>query len=117
MDRSDLITLYADTITYDDYGVAVKTRTSREVFCKVDSVTRAEFFDAGRSGLKPEYRITMFFGDYEGETIVGYNDRIYSVYRTYQAKTDIIELYVERKSGTDVTITTSSGGGNDGLGG
>lgn len=108
MDRSDIITLYADTVTYDDYGVAVKTRTSRNVFCKVDSVTRAEFFEAGRSGLNPEYRITMFFGDYEGETIVGYNGRNYSVYRTYQAKTDIIELYVERRAGTDITITTTT---------
>ena len=108
MDRSDIITLYADTVTYDNYGVAVKTRTSRDVFCKVDSVTRAEFFEAGRSGLNPEYRITMFFGDYEGETIVGYNGRNYSVYRTYQAKTDIIELYVERRAGTDITITTTT---------
>lgn len=101
MDRSDVITLYADTIAYDDYGVAIKTQTSREVFCKVDSVTRAEFFEAGRSGLKPEYRMTMFFGDYNGEALVGYNGRMYSVYRTYQAGTDIIELYVERKGGTD----------------
>ena len=111
MDRSDIITLYADTVTYNDYGVAVKTRTSRDVFCKVDSVTRAEFFEAGRSGLNPEYRITMFFGDYEGETIVGYNGRNYSVYRTYQAKTDIIELYVERRAGTDITISTGDNNG------
>ena len=110
MDRSDIITLYADTVTYDDYGVAVKQRTGREVFCKVDSVTRSEFFEAGRSGLKPEYRITMFFGDYEGETFVGYNGRIYSVYRTYMAKTDIIELYVERKTGTDGAEVTPDDG-------
>lgn len=101
MDRSDIVNLYADSISYDDYGVARKTRTARQVFCRVDSVTRAEFFDAGRSGLNPEYRITMFFGDYNGETVVGYKGRTYSVYRTYQAKTDIIELYVERQGGTN----------------
>lgn len=109
MDRSDIITLYADQISYDDYGVAVKTRTGREVYCKVDSVTRSEFFEAGKAGLRPEYRMSMFFGDYNGETIVGYNGRMYSVYRTYMAKTDIIELYVERKTGTD-------GGEPDGTG-
>lgn len=103
MDRSDIVNLYTDVITYDDYGVARKTRTAKQVYCKVDSVTRAEFFDAGKSGLKPEYRITMFFGDYDGETVVGYNGRLYSVYRTYLAKTDIIELYVERQGGTDGT--------------
>ena len=101
MDRSDIINLYADTITYDDYGVARKTRTSKQVFCKVDSVTRAEFFEAGKAGLKPEYRMTMFVGYYDGETVVGYKGRLYSVYRTYLAKTDIIELYVERQGGTD----------------
>ena len=101
MDRSDIINLYTDTITYNDYGVAVKQRTAREVYCKVDSVTRSEFFDAGKAGLKPEYRITMFGGDYQGENLVGYNGRLYSVYRTFMAKTDIIELYVERKAGTD----------------
>lgn len=101
MDRSDVINLYADTVVYDQYGVAQKTRTEREVFCKVDSVTRAEFFEAGRSGLNPEYRITMFFGDYNGESVVGYKGKLYSVYRTYMAKTDIIELYVERQGGTN----------------
>ena len=101
MDRSDVINLYADSVTYDEYGVGRKTRTVKQVFCKVDSVTRSEFFDAGRSGLNPEYRMTMFFGDYDGETVVGYKGRLYSVYRTYHAKTDVIELYVERQGGTD----------------
>lgn len=101
MDRSDVINLYADAITYDSLGVAHHNQTARQVFCKVDSITRAEFFDAGRSGLNPEYRITMFFGDYQGESLAGYNGALYSVYRTYKAKTDIIELYVERKGGSN----------------
>ena len=109
MDRSDIVNLYADSVNYDQYGVARKTRTSREVFCKVDSVTRAEFFEAGRQGLNPEYRITMFFGDYNGESIVGYKGRTYSVYRTYMAKTDIIELYVERQGGTNKAEVVTSG--------
>lgn len=107
MDRSDIVSLYADTITRDEYGINRKTTTVRQVFCKIDSVTRQEFFDAGREGLNPEYRITMFYGDYNGETVVGYKGRTYSVYRTYLAKTDIIELYVERQGGTN---GTESGG-------
>lgn len=107
MDRSDIITLYSEAITYDSYGVAVPTETSKEVFCKVDSVTRNEFFEAGRSGLNPEYRITMFFGDYSGEKTIGYNGKRYGVYRSYLAKTDIIELYVERKGGVNVTESTT----------
>ena len=75
MDRSDVINLYADTITYDEYGVAKKTRTERSVFCKVDSVTRAEFFDAGRSGLNPEYRIFLRHHPY----IPAWETNIYAV--------------------------------------
>lgn len=102
MDRSDVVTLVSEALTQDDYGVWNKTKTERDVFCSVDSVTRAEFFEGGRSGLNPEYRITMFAPDYEGELEVVYAGAAYGVYRTYHAKTDIIELYVERKGGVNV---------------
>lgn len=101
MDRSTPIMLLSTTKAQDAYGVWVESPTSRMVFCQVDSVTRAEFFDGGRNGLNPEYRMTMFFGDYNGEKLLFYNGQTYSVYRTYQGKNDTIELYVERKGGTN----------------
>ena len=101
MDRSDVITLIASAVSYDRYGVAVKTPTRKTVFCNVSSVTRNEFYEGGRNGLNPQYRIVMFFGDYSGETELEYNGQTYSVYRTYRAKTDDIELYVERKGGSN----------------
>lgn len=106
MDRSDVITLYAESVSYDSYGVANKSITSRNVFCKVDSVTRSEFYEGGRNGLNPEFRMTMFVGDYNGERVIGFKGKKYSVYRTYLAKTDIIELYVERQGGTNGTEST-----------
>ena len=105
MDRSDVVTLVSYTQTQDDYGVWRKSKTERDVFCSVDSVTRAEFFEGGRNGLNPEYRITMFYGDYQGETEIVYNGAAYAVYRTYHAKTDEIEVYVERKGGVNVVVT------------
>lgn len=101
MDRSNVLTLIGKTKTQNDYGVWVETETSRDVFCDVSSVTRAEFFDGGRNGLNPEYVFTMFFGDYEGETVCEFNGKRYAIYRTYHAKTDVIELYAERKGGTN----------------
>ena len=97
MDRSSVIYLISTTETQDEYGVWTSTETERQVFAQVDSVTRSEFFDAGRAGLNPEYRFTMFFGDYEGEETLKYNDRLYGIYRQYQPRTDVIELYAERK--------------------
>lgn len=101
MDRSDVCNLISTTKAQDDYGVWRDTEISREVFCQVDSVTRAEFFEGGRNGLNPQFRFTMFAADYEDEPIVEYNGKRYSVYRTFFGKTDNIELYVERKGGTN----------------
>lgn len=101
MDRSDVIDLINQRVEKNEYGVWAKTDSSRTVFCKVDSVTASEFFDGGRNGLNPEYRFTMFAGDYQGERVVEYNGERFGVYRTYKAKNDMIELYCERKGGTN----------------
>lgn len=102
MDRSDIITLISVTTSRDEYGVMRKSETSTQVYCSVNSVTQTEFFEGGRNGLNPEYRFTMFKPDYNGQTIVDYNGNRYSVYRTYYGRNDTIELYVERKGGTNV---------------
>lgn len=101
MDRSQTIKLIANTKTQDARGVWRTAETARDVFCNVQSVTASEFFEGGRNGLNPEYRFTLFFGDYEGETVIEYNGKRYGVYRVYHARTDVIELYAERKGGTN----------------
>lgn len=101
MDRSEVITLLSTVKTQNAYGVWVETETGKDVFCQVQSVTRAEFFEGGRNGLNPQFRFTLFAGDYNGEQTVIYKGLPYAVYRTYLARTDEIELYVERKGGTN----------------
>lgn len=101
MDKSDVITLIKSTRGQDEYGRWIQKTTSREVYCQIDSITQMEFFEGGRNGLNPEFRITMFLYDYEDETIVEYKENQYSVYRTYKRRNDVIELYVERKGGTN----------------
>lgn len=72
------------------------------VYTKVESVTRAEFYAGGRSGLNPEFKMTIFAGDYQGETVAWYHDKPYAIYRTYHVPgTDYLELYLERKGGTN----------------
>lgn len=77
----------------------------REVFARVFSVTRAEFFEAGRAGYKPELVFSVWAGDYSGEGVIDYNGASYAVYRTFRRQegdgSDYIELYAERKAGTD----------------
>lgn len=101
MVRSDVITLVAVTRTQNEYGQWVASESTKDVYCEVDSVSQSEFFEGGRNGLNPEYRFTMFFADYNDEPIVEYKSQRYAVYRTYLNKNDKLELYVERKGGTN----------------
>lgn len=101
MDRSDVINLIEQTKYQDQNGVWRTTKTSKQVYCQVQSITQSEFFEGGRNGLNPTLRFDVFFGDYNDETIVEYHENTYSVYRTYLRKDDRLELYCERKGGTN----------------
>lgn len=96
-----MIKLISSTKTQDAYGVWREVLTHRSVYCQVDSVSAKEFYEGGRNGLSPEFRMTMFAGDYGGETMLEYSGATYAIYRTYKRRTDLIELYVERKGGTN----------------
>lgn len=76
-----------------------KTETRRMVYCDVRSVTQSEWFEGGRNGLNPEYRFTMFAPEYHGENICEYNGNRYTIYRTYLARNEMIELYVQKEQG------------------
>lgn len=94
----DVLTLIKQTVTTDKYGNEVITETESTVFCDVNSITQTEFFAAADTELNPEYQFTIFFGDYNGESVVQYNDSKYAIYRTYRTGDDL-ELYAERKVG------------------
>lgn len=100
MDRSTDFTLVSMTRTQDSIGQYVDTPTERTVFGSVGSVSRDEFFSGGEAGFKPEIRVTMFAPDYEGEDLAIVDGVYYSIYRTYYAKNDMIELYMERRTGS-----------------
>ena len=99
MDRSNVLTLVDVTYTTDALNQQVPQETTRDVFCNVSSVSAQEFFAAGQAGLNPEWRVTMFSPDYNGEAIAELNGTRYGVYRTYLGKNETIELYLERKAG------------------
>ena len=99
MDRSTPIYLVSEIYTEDAYGVLIPTAEKRLVYANVTSVSAAEFFEGGRNGLNPEFRMIMFAPDYQGEKVVEYNGTQYGIYRTYQGRNDMIELYTQLKKG------------------
>ena len=97
MDRSSVIYLVSETYEKNQYGVLIPTVTKRKVFANVTSVTATEWFEGGRNGLNPELRMRVFAPEYHGEEVVQFNGKYYAIYRTYMARDDVMELYVQRK--------------------
>ena len=95
------IYLVKETFIQDEYGVPVPIAEERQIFAYVTSVTSAEWFEGGRNGLNPEFRMLIFAPEYEGENILKYNGTYYTIYRTYTTNTDVMELYVEKKKGNE----------------
>ena len=94
----DVITLVALTITTTSLGMEESTEVLRDVYAEVSSITQTEFYAARDTQIKPEYRFRVFFGDYNGEEILEYQNKRYGIYRTFRSG-DYMELYAERKVG------------------
>lgn len=99
----DVAFLLSPIYEKDEYGIvkATKNYERRMVYVKTSSITRSEWFEGGRNGLNPEIRFEMFAPDYEGEEVIEYHDRRYTIYRTYYSDGDTIELYCELRKGRD----------------
>lgn len=70
-----------------------------DVFARVESISQTEFFAGAETGLKPEYKISLWADDYSGQPLVIARGKRYSVYRTYTRPDQKIELYVSDKAG------------------
>lgn len=100
----DLITVVTKK---DDLNQIVEEeRITKSVFAELSSVSQTEFFSAGRLGLQPSLRATIYDFEYEDEPIVSitWSDtktKLYSVYRTYMVEnSDKVTLYLEERGGT-----------------
>lgn len=89
--------LYAQTITADAVGNEIEKYIPRTVYIRrTRSVYTNEFYAAAAAGLKPSVVLVMFFGDYQGEQIVGWQGHVYNVTRTYRAPdSDDLEITLE----------------------
>jgi hypothetical protein len=98
----DELTLIGQEPYRDQAGVWKTHKTERDVFCKTSSITRQEYYEAGRNGMNPEFKFMIFSGDYNGESLCVFHGKSYSIYRSYLVPgSDYMELYAERKGGTN----------------
>lgn len=103
VDLDDLITLISQTFEQNDIGVQIATETVTQVWARLQSATRAEFYSAGQNGLQPSLVAVTPIANYAGQKLAEWRGTRYSIYRTYFATgSDEIELYLEEKVGNDV---------------
>ena len=101
MNQAAKITLITTEYTQDDLGEWIETREESTVFAYVSSVTMSEFYEAGLQGFKPEFRFTVWMSEYGEQEVLEYNDKVYTIYRTYMRDDGRIELYVTEKKGEE----------------
>lgn len=81
MIRADVITLIS-TPTHGVFEDAQEYR--RQVYCNVESVSRAEFYAAMQYNLSPSVVFVLSdYAEYHGEKLCEWNGKRYDIIRTY----------------------------------
>ena len=76
----------------------IKGDTSREVFCRLQSIGPSEFYEASARDFSPEMKFVLRdYLDYDDEQLIEYNGRRFRVLRTYRTGQEL-ELTVQRAS-------------------
>lgn len=97
---NDVLTLVHRKLADDGY--TVETETRHDVFCRLDSVSRSEFYQAQATDLRPELVFVLTdYLDYEGEYLCVYDSVWYRVIRTYRTGQEL-EIVVQKASGEEV---------------
>lgn len=104
----------AQNISLDDVCYLVSTKiitdgnfqqkpvdVEEEMFCSVLSINGIEFKNAKTNGVKPALTFVFNYDDYNNQTKIKYENKTYSVYRTFVRKDGYIECHSEVKLGTN----------------
>lgn len=82
---SQVINFISSTETTDRTGDSVITEVKREVYADLKSIGQSEFYQAQAHGLKPEIKfIIADYYDYNDEKIIEYDEKRYSILRTFR---------------------------------
>lgn len=87
----------------DSAGDVLIIPTERKVFADKVSIGQNEFYQAHRSGLKPQLKFNVRSSEYLGEMKLKFNDMDYSIMRTYDKQDGVVELTCSRETGDGST--------------
>lgn len=95
----DVCFLMSTTIIVDELLQQIEITLPELVYCSKLSVGQKEFSVTMQKGLKAEMTIVMNHDEYDGEKVLEYNRKKYSIYRTFVRDDGDIELYCEVRTG------------------
>jgi SPP1 family predicted phage head-tail adaptor len=88
----DVVNLISVSTTENDMGDIIEIEKSRQVFANKKSVTRAEFYQAAVTDLRPELMFEVRSIEYENEKKLKFNNKTYNIIRIYSKNDELTEL-------------------------
>lgn len=88
----EVIKLISVTTGENDMGDPVEIPVEREIFADKQSIRQSEFYQAAATGLRPELMFVVRTIDYNQEPKLKYNDKEYTIIRTYDKDGELTEL-------------------------
>lgn len=95
----DVCFLMSTTIIVDELLQQIEITLPELVYCSKLSVGQKEFSVSMQAGLKAEMTIVIDNEEYDGEKVLEYNRKKYTIYRSFIRDDGYIELYCEVRSG------------------
>ena len=89
---NQVINLVLETHTSNDVGDTVTTQVRRKVFADKQSVRQSEYYQAGATGIRPEFMFVVRAIDYKGEPKVEHEGKQYTIVRTFEKPSELTEL-------------------------
>ena len=96
---SDIAELVSFNLSQDAQGyefpppIGSEYETKTEIMCDFeDGVSRSEFYQSYKAGLQASATVTLWTIDYDGEKVVDFNGKRYSVIRSYVSEQDLTTL-------------------------
>lgn len=91
--------LVTETLTKDTTGQSIAKTTTTDCIGTLKSVYQDEFYKAEQAGIRPKGVIEMSSFDYGGQTKLKIGSQTFTIYRTYEVGTDLIDLYYGERAG------------------
>ena len=110
MTRISEVKLIKQTVSTDDIGQLVASESTKTLIAEIKNASQSEYMQGKQDGISPAFVFHVSIFGYDGETILEHKGERFSIYRTYQADENYIELYAEREVGPG---TAPEAGGNN----